>query len=225
MSRRIPIRILFSVLIAALAAAVASAGSPRISGDYLEARTSDVYTGPCVANGEVNLTGKQAVLAWHVARGEWEGARLDDLSVVAILRASSTLGDPFASPDPIRSVLVVDARATAAQREALVALAKDLAGDLLGEVVAVDAAPFETHFDVAAGEAVVVAGKVAEIRTRALCHHDRHCGNEEVYYPPLTEVQGPVAAVATTNAYRGDDLGTTWSSSGKRSAFVGTFVR
>ena len=27
-----------------------------ISGDYLEVRTGDVYTGPCFANAEVNLT-------------------------------------------------------------------------------------------------------------------------------------------------------------------------
>jgi hypothetical protein len=199
--------------------------SPRISGNYLEARTSDVYTGPCVANGEVNLSGKQAVLAWHVARGEWNGAKLDDLSVVAVLRASATLGDPFAAPGPIRSVLVIDERATDTQRAALVAFAKEIAGDLLGDVVAVSTAPVETRFDAAAGEAVVVAGKVAEVRTRGLCHHDKHCGNEEVYYPPLTDVKDAVPAVATANIYRGADLGGTWSSPGKRSAFVGTFVR
>ena len=48
-----------------------------ISGDYLEARTSDVYTGPCFANGEVNLAGREAVVAWRVREGSWQGVAVD----------------------------------------------------------------------------------------------------------------------------------------------------
>ena len=38
----------------------------EISGEYLEARSCDVWTGPCFANGEIGLSGKEAVLAWKV---------------------------------------------------------------------------------------------------------------------------------------------------------------
>ncbi|MBI5757839.1 MAG: hypothetical protein HZA46_04910, partial [Planctomycetales bacterium] len=38
----------------------------QITGEYIEARTCDVYTGPCFANGEVGTTGNEAVLAWKV---------------------------------------------------------------------------------------------------------------------------------------------------------------
>jgi hypothetical protein len=214
-------RILIAVVMLVLPAAAVAA----VTGNYLEARTSDVFTGPCVANSEVNLQGKQAVLAWHVAEGEWDGVRLDGLSVVAVVRASATLGDPFATPWPVRSVLVVDERATPGQRDALVSLAKDLAGNLLDGALAVEVASVKTRFDRAAGEAHVVAGDLAEVRTRPLCHHDRHCGNEEVYYPPLTDVPDAVPAVAVAHSYRGAWLGGTWSSPGKRSAFVGTFAR
>src|SRR5438128_616524 len=87
----------------------------QISGQYIEARTADVYTGPCFANSEVNLTGHEAVLAWHIEKGSWtsaggEGVALDGLSVVAVVRASATLGDPYASALPAKSVLIVDAR-------------------------------------------------------------------------------------------------------------------
>src|SRR5688572_10764554 len=95
--------------------------SAAISGDYLEARTSDVYTGSCSANGEVNLAGREAVVAWHVREGSWNGVALKGLSVVAAVRAAATLGDPFANPYPARSLVVVDERATVEQREALVA--------------------------------------------------------------------------------------------------------
>ena len=38
-------------------------GSAAIKGDYIEARSADVYTGPCFANGEVGLVGNEAILA------------------------------------------------------------------------------------------------------------------------------------------------------------------
>jgi len=46
----------------ALAFLCASAEA-QIAGDYLESRSADVYTGQCFANGEVGLTGDQAILA------------------------------------------------------------------------------------------------------------------------------------------------------------------
>ena len=33
-----------------------------ITGEYVEARTCDVWTGACFANAEMNVTGKHAVL-------------------------------------------------------------------------------------------------------------------------------------------------------------------
>src|SRR3954464_14857740 len=87
----------------------------QISGDYIETRSADVYTGQCFANGEVNLVGNEAIMAWHVDKGAWDGVALDGLNVVAVVRAKATLGDPYADPYPAKSVLVVDDNATAAQ--------------------------------------------------------------------------------------------------------------
>ena len=57
-----------------------------IKGNYVEVRSADVYTGPCFANAEVGLEGKQAILAWRVSQGSWKGVSLDGLSVVAVSR-------------------------------------------------------------------------------------------------------------------------------------------
>jgi hypothetical protein len=76
-----------------LAALLAAAPAAAISGHYLEARTADVYTGPCFANSEVNLAGREAILAWRVADGGWNGMDLAGLSVVAVIAAEATLGD------------------------------------------------------------------------------------------------------------------------------------
>ncbi len=214
-----------AILLAACVPAAVFARDVQVRGDYLEARTADVYTGPCFANSEVNLAGKEALLAWRVRQGGFEGVALDGLSVVAVVRAHATLGDPFASPSPVRAILVVDEKASPRQREAPVALARSMAGSLLEENATVLSAPIRAEFGAGPGVASIVAGDVAEVRTRALCSHDHICGNEEIYYPPLTEVENAVPAFALAHRFQGRGLGGTWSSPGKRSAFVGTFAR
>src|SRR5262249_47956522 len=81
---------LLSITAALPAASVAVAGDLR--GDYLEPRTCDVYTGPCFANGQVGLTGKDAIMAWNIERGSHEGVSLAGLKVVVVTTASDTLG-------------------------------------------------------------------------------------------------------------------------------------
>ena len=46
------------------------ASAAGIQGDYVEARTADVFTGPCISNAEVFITGSQAVMAWLQLRGQ-----------------------------------------------------------------------------------------------------------------------------------------------------------
>jgi hypothetical protein len=212
----------------ALAATLAAAPAPAsdtttaggISGSYLEARTADIYTGPCFANSEVNLAGKEAVLAWRVERGAWEGVSLEGLAVVAVVAADATLGDPFAAPRS-RAVLVVDERAEDSQRDALVAMARRLGGDLLRDVVAIERAPVEMTVGHHGGGSVR-AGSVA-LRTRALHDGDHLCGNEEVYYPPLSSGVDAHPGVTLEHSWSGDGLGKSWKSPDKRSAFAGRF--
>lgn len=221
-----------SFVLMGLAAAAAAGeadpfGAATIVGDYLEARTADVYTGPCFANGEMSLDGQEAVMAWRVRRGAWEGVDLTGLSVVAAIKAKSTLGDPYAPPPEARSVIVVDERATPEQREGLVRLARNLGGELLADVLSVRSAPIEARFDQGTGRASVAAGDLIEARTRPLNHGDHFCGNEEVYYPPLSSVAEADATPVYTlaNAFRGGEFDATWSTPEKRSAFVGVFSR
>src|SRR5712691_3832781 len=95
------------------------AAAQQIRGDYLETRSADVYTGQCFANGEVNLVGNEAILAWRVQSGGWDGVPLEGLTVAAAVRAKGPLGDPYANPYPAKSLLLVDDQARAQQRTAL----------------------------------------------------------------------------------------------------------
>ncbi len=196
----------------------------QISGQYLESRTADVYTGPCFANSEVNLTGNEAVLAWRVDRGSWANVPLDGLSVVAVVRASATLGDPYANPLPAKAVFIVDTRANQAQRAALVSFAQAQTGGLLRDIVAIESAPIRFARGEDHGSATLEVGNYVRVSTRAVGEVDFLCHNEEVFYPPLAaNLNHAMPAVANESAYRGNHLGIHWNESGRRSAFVGAF--
>jgi len=199
-------------------------GSAGVRGQYVEARTCDVFTGSCFANADTGLTGKNAVLAWKVESGTIAGTKIDGLGIAAVLAAKDTLG--LKQSGPGRAVLLVDDRATKAQREALVGFVKSQAGGLVGEVVAVHSAPFDLTICQCEGEgcAVLKAGMV-KVSTRCIdADHDKACGNETTLYPPL--VKGVVAKVAVTveHSFTGKDLNETWNDAGRRGAFVGSFA-
>jgi len=210
----------------AASVATASAPSTNLSGEYLEARTADVYTGPCFANSETGVAGQLAVMGWKIERGSFQGVALDGLSVMGVVRASNTLGDVTASAYPVKAVLIVDSRATEAQKAALKGFAQRMGGDLLADVVRVDSQPIDFTM---AGSSVhsrllcMKAGSEARLETRPLNEDDQICHNEISWYPPLTKVDHAMAAYTVAHSFNGAELGSTWSSPNKRSAFVGTF--
>jgi hypothetical protein len=210
----------------ALALSIAGLGvAADIHGQYVEARTADIYTGPCFANSEVELTGNLAVLGWKIEKGAWQGVSLDGLSVMGVVRTDNTLGD-YMHPEAknARAVIIVDERATPEQRIALGQFAKQMGGDLLTNVVRTESRPIAfSSGDMHSRTAKMVAGELAKVETRALEETDKICHNEEVWYKPLTQLDHAMAAYTVEQSYKGKGLNTTWSYPGKRSAYVGTF--
>ncbi|MCA9102318.1 MAG: DUF1326 domain-containing protein [Planctomycetales bacterium] len=197
-----------------------------IEGDYVEARTCDVYTGPCFANSQVGLTGQEAILAWSIERGSYDGVDLAGLKVAVAVKASGTLGfggGLVIHPFPVKSVVLVDERADERQREALVAFAREHAAGLADDVVTVQSLPIEMQLDHVEMVAILKAGDVAEIATRKLAGGDCVCTNEVVYYPPLTPVDNYEPAYTLTGRFAGRGLGGRWEDAGTRSAFLATF--
>ena len=211
------------LFVMAMALVTASAAKAAVKGDYVEVRSADIYTGPCFANSEVNLEGKQAMLAWRVNQGDWDGVSLNGLSVVAVVNASATLGDEFHNPYPAKSILIVDERATGAQRAALQAFARKMGGKLVAHVVRVEVAPIKFEEGAMHGSMTLTAGNLAHIKTRGMCAGDHICGNEEVYYPPLTQVAHAVPAFTLEEGFNGKGLGQVWNRADTRSAFVASF--
>src|SRR5437763_16884595 len=92
-----------------------SAGGTTVSGQYVEARTAEIFTGGCIMGSEAETMGKQAVLAWKVDRGTVNGVSIDGLSVVAALAGDVNLGlhEIGGRKASVKSVLYVDERANA----------------------------------------------------------------------------------------------------------------
>ena len=209
-------------------AAILSAGTifAGVHGAYIEARTADVFTGACFANSESGIVGELAVMGWNIDKGSWQGVTLDGLTVVGVIKANSTLGDIANVTYPVKSVLIVDEKASPEQRLALRAFAQRMGGDLLNDIVRVDYQPIELtvqNNNVHAANATLTAGTLANIRTRGMSKGDHVCSNEEVWYQPLTKVGHFMPAYTLAHNFKGEGLGTKWSSPDKRSAFVADF--
>src|SRR5712691_4572441 len=216
--------LLLTMMLLMVSVGTASAGT--ITGEYLEARTCDVYTGPCFANAEMSLAGKEAVMAWKVDRGSWNDVALDGLGVALIVKAEGTLGSdgifPM-KPGKTAAVILVDDRASSEQRDALVAFVKNSAEELTTNVLKVVSAPITLENDHLEGKGVFSAGKLASIETRQMKKGDCVCTNEMIFYQPLTKVENFSPAYSLKLSYQGDGLNGKWTNRNLRSAFLATF--
>jgi hypothetical protein len=204
---------------------VVTASAADIRGTYLESRNAEVYASHCFANSEIGLRGNLAVMAWKIEEGAWNGVSLDDLGVVAVVKANATLGDPFNNPLLAKAALIVDERASAEQREALAAFAKHMGGGLLDNVVRTDAAPISVQFDggIHARKATLTAGDLVSLKTRPIQQTDSLCHLDDVYYNPLVKLDHAMAAFALESHYSGNALDVTFSSHNRSSAYLRAF--
>ena len=127
-----------AVLVGLAASPIVAGGKGSVSGEYVEARTAEVFTGGCLMGSEAGTVGKEAVLAWKVDRGSFNGVPVDGLSVIAAVVGDRNLGivEIGGGKAATRSAVFVDSRANPAQQMALVAMANELSKGLVGTIVA-----------------------------------------------------------------------------------------
>jgi hypothetical protein len=203
---------------------VAPAAASDLHGAYLETRTCQVYTGPCFANSEVGLAGKDAIMAWNIETGSHQGVDLAGLKVVLVLTASDTLAHRGVDdPQEVKSLLIVDEKANTQQREALAAFVKEHAGRAGQEVRETISAPIDMSLDLAELKGELSAGDAVKLTTRKVKQGDCICSNEVQFYPPLAKLSNFAAAVTVEGEFTGRGLGTTWSTPDSRSAYLGVF--
>src|SRR5690606_7068264 len=120
-------------------------------GQYMET-CNCAFLCPCITS---NLTARptegdcKAAVALHIDRGEKDGVRLDGLCFVVVMHSPGAMAD-----GNITVGLIVDERASAAQEEALTAIATGAAGGpmaalgpLVGRMAGVERRPIEFTVD------------------------------------------------------------------------------
>jgi hypothetical protein len=216
------------VLLAAIGAALAASPVPAtaassVTGEYVEARTAEVFTGGCTMNSEAETVGREALLAWHVREGHYLGTELAGLSVVAALAGDRNLGMREMGgerPSRVRSVLYVDARATPEQRAALQALVRQATNGLPTEFVQVLSAPIRFE---RSGDVLQVEAGDAALTVQTTVKHDPSCGAMQ-WFNPLGDLEKAAIGLTRSQVYWGDGLGKKWRQADKKSAFWGTFA-
>jgi len=214
----------YALALSLVAVSLPAWAGDSITGSYLETRTCQVYTGPCFANAETALTGHEAVMAWNIQDGSRAGVDLAGLSVVMVVRGNDTLAyKGLDDPTELKSTIIVDEKASDSQREALISFAKEHTGRAGKEVVRVDSAPISMSLDTGELKGNLQAGEMVKLSTRRAKTGDCICMNEIAYYPPLTQIERFAAGVCIEAEYKGRGLGTSWSTPGSRSAYMGEF--
>ncbi len=199
---------------------------PEIRGSYIESRNAEIYASHCFANSEVGISGDMAVMAWDIERGSFKGVPLAGTRVVAVVNASSTIGNPFGDPLPAKAMLIFDERTSVVQRGALAAFVKSQAGELVENVVHTDTAPIriDFHGNLHDRVATLQAGDIVSLETRAIRDTDSLCHLDDIYYRPLVALDHAMPAFAVEQLFRGDGLGHKLHEYRRSSAYLGTFV-
>lgn len=203
---------------AALFSSAAVKAGKNISGDYVEARTASVFAGACHYNGEVNLAGREAVMAWNIKAGEWNGVDLTGVKALAVVGAGGNLAEANAR----RSEIVVDGDASEAQTAALTQALQAKYGAALGEVTAVRRAP--VAFNQQAKQFSVSSPNFAALEVEAM-PNDECCKMPGlVWYSPLVPLSNRKVGYTAKASYAGGSIGETWHRADENSAFYGSFA-
>jgi len=211
-------------LIALVAAGPGAFAGDSVSGTYVEARTCQVYTGPCFANGEVGSVGKNAIMTWKIDEGSFDGVDLAGRCVSVIVRASDTLGfGGLDDADTKKAIFIIDSSAEDRQSAALRGFALKQTGLAEDDIAGTERADIDMQFDTNQLTATVQVGDFAQLETRKARKGDCICSNESAYYPPLIQLAGFVPGVTIEGEVTARRLGTRWSIPDSRTAYMGTF--
>lgn len=222
-------KVIVTVALVLAAAMAGTAEAPlNISGDYLEVRSCNVYTGACHYSDEVVTAGREATLAWNIAKGSYHGVPLEGLKVIAVISAKSNLALDTCSR---KSVLYIDSKATLAQQQALKALFTKEKVSLLGKLVDTKVVPISfvkngSSYSVRAADVVVLDASTELSPHTTYNPRVGECNMpRETWYKPLeTSACKSSPGKATQFSYKDKGLSVTWSDKVEaNSAFIGSF--
>lgn len=216
--RRFWIAILLGVVCIGAAGLTSQAENTSVKGDYVEVRTASVFAGACHFNGEVTTTGRDALMAWNVKSGKWDGVDLTGVRAIASISADDNLSNPQAKR---RAEVIVDKSASHAQAVAMLGAIKSRYAEALGEIVSVRSAPISFKHE---GQTYEVSSSVASIDVEAM-PNDLCCRMPNlIWYSPLVPLGQRKVGYTVKALYAGHAVADNWERAGENSAFYGNFT-
>lgn len=214
-------KILFTTMAAvvAVSAFVFSSKAENVSlhGDYVEVRTASVFAGACHYNGEVTTAGREAMMAWNVTSGKWQGIDLTGVRVMAIVSSEENLGGQNAAR---QTEIIIDS-SSRSQSLAMLNAIKEKYAASLGNIVKVRNEPITF---VREGKTYAVAADKATMNVEAM-PNDLCCKMPNlVWYTPFVGLENRKVGYTTNASYSGNTVSEQWSRSGENSAFYGSFA-
>jgi hypothetical protein len=200
---------------------VASAPAPKpsntITGDYLEARTASVFCGACHYNGELVTEGRDAILAWDISHGSWNGVDLSGVRAMATIACDRNLSDATADRS---TEIVIDKSASDAQAVAMADLIRSTGSSNLGRVLITRRAV--VSFKHEGGNYTVSADGYADMTVQALPNNECCTQPHLVWYTPLMPIEHRKVGYTEAADYIAGTNGDTWQREDENSAFYGS---
>ncbi len=194
------------------------AETAAIRGEYVEVRTASVFAGACHYNGELTTAGRDALMAWSVKSGHWQGTDLAGVRAVAIVSAEANLAENSGR----RSEIIIGENATDAQSLAMVEALKSRYTASFGKIISVRRGPLS--FDHKGRTYSVSAGDLVSLNVEAM-PDDLCCKMPQlVWYTPLVPLENRKVGYTTKALYSGSEVSDPWQRSGENSAFYGSFA-
>jgi Protein of unknown function (DUF1326) len=195
------------------------AETEAVKGEYVEVRTASVFAGACHYNGELTTSGRDALMAWNVKSGQWQGVDLAGVRAVAIVSATENLADNNAQR---QSEIIIGENASDAQSRAMLGALKSRYVTSLGKIISVRRGPLS--FEHRGKTYSVRADRFASIDIEAM-PDDLCCKMPQlVWYSPLVPLENRKVGYTTKALYEGGDACDPWQRSGENSAFYGNFA-
>lgn len=213
---------LLSLLLLGLTASAPLPSQPKVSttvtGDYLEARTASVFCGACHYNGELVTTGRDAILAWSISHGSWNGIDLTGVKAMAEISAEDNLKFDEAARS---TEIVVDKSVSDVQAVAMTDLIRNTVGATLGRVLPTGRAVISFRHD--GGNYDVSADGFADMTVQALPNNECCTQPHLVWYTPLMPIEHRKVGYTEAADYTSGANGQVWQREDENSAFYGNF--
>jgi hypothetical protein len=194
-----PIALSLAVLFAS------AAPSPTLLADYVEDRSNRVFGCYCEWSSENVISGREAILVWHIRSGCYRGVNLTGVSLAAVIEGEDNLsrGHP-----PRKSVLILSEAAGPEQRAAAEAWVRERYGALLGTVLQVYTLPLTF---LRRGELVSLkVGDQLQLEMRRARPETDTMQGATHWYDPFIALEEPTLATSLRSKYSGGEFSRRW---------------